>query len=137
MADYIKYFTSPMFKRDEFVNMLKSKMNVRAYAVDDGIILDKEAFNAVRVADMTHWAYINRKCINSNLHTRSAEWYEIPKENEMLYILIIYVDDNRMEVEKSDSLDYLKGQADAYTKLLELTCTKVVDNTTGEVMYET
>lgn len=42
-------------------------MNVRSAEVEDGIILDLDAFNAMRVAYMPHWAYIN-----SNLHTRIA-----------------------------------------------------------------
>ena len=45
---------------------------MRSAEVEDGIILDLDAFNAMRVAYMPHWAYINRKFINSNLHTRIA-----------------------------------------------------------------
>lgn len=141
MADYIKYFTNPMFRGDEFVDMLKEKMNVRACVVEGGVVLDREAFNAVRVAYMPHWAYINRKYINSNLHTRPAMLQEIPQANKMHYTLMIYADNTDMELEQSDKLDYIKGQADTYAKMwraaYEKFCVMVIDNTTGEVMHET
>lgn len=73
---YIKYFVNPMFKKDEFVDLLNSR-GVEAAAVDDGIILDHDAFNAIRVAHMPHWMYLNRQYINSKLHTRPASMKEL------------------------------------------------------------
>lgn len=77
MADFVKYFTNVMFNREKFVDMLQCTMNVPAAVVDDGVILDREAFNAISAAHMPHWAFINRKYINSNLHTRPATSKEI------------------------------------------------------------
>lgn len=64
---YIKYFTSDLFNKSEFVKLLRYTMNVEAAMVEDGIILDIDAFNAVSKAVMPHWAFINSK-----LHTRPA-----------------------------------------------------------------
>ena len=69
---YIKYFTSDLFNKSEFVKLLRYTMNVEAAQVEDGIILDIDAFNAVSKALMPHWAFINSKFINSKLHTRPA-----------------------------------------------------------------
>lgn len=69
---YIKYFTSDLFNKSDFVKLLRYTMNVEAAKVEDGIILDIDAFNAVSKAVMPHWAYINSKFINSKLHTRPA-----------------------------------------------------------------
>ena len=69
---YIKYFTSDLFNKSEFVKLLRYIMNVEATMVEDGIILDIDAFNAVPKAFMPHWAFINSKFINSKLHTRPA-----------------------------------------------------------------
>ena len=72
MNNYIKWFVGPTFRKREFIKLLRYKMNVRCAEVEHCIILDLDAFNAMRVAYMPHWAYINRKFINSNLHTRIA-----------------------------------------------------------------
>ena len=69
---YIKYFTSDLFNKSDFVKLLRYTMNVEATQVEDGVILDIDAFNAVSKAVMPHWAYINSKFINSKLHTRPA-----------------------------------------------------------------
>ena len=72
MANYVKWFVGPMFRKREFIKILRYKMNVEAAEVEDGIILDRDAFNSVRLAYMPHWAYINYEYINSDLHTRPA-----------------------------------------------------------------
>ena len=69
---YIKYFTSDLFNKKKFVKLLRYTMNVESAVVDDGIILDVDAFNGVSKALMPHWAFINSKFINSKLHTRPA-----------------------------------------------------------------
>lgn len=69
---YIKYFTSDLFNKSEFVKLLRYTMNVEAAMVEDGIILDIDAFNGVSKALMPHWASINSKFINSKLHTQPA-----------------------------------------------------------------
>lgn len=88
MNNYIKWFVGPMFRKRDFIKLLRYKMNVEAAEVEDGIILDLNAFNAIRVAYMSHWAYINRKFINSNLHTRPAsrEEYKMAMEKDTIGI---------------------------------------------------
>lgn len=88
MNNYIKWFVGPMFRKRDFIKLLRYKMNVEAAEVSDGIILDKDAFNSMRVAYMPHWAYINRKYINSELHTRPAshEEYKAAMRNDTISI---------------------------------------------------
>lgn len=45
--EFVKYFTNPQFDNAKFADMLRLKMNVRAKAVEDGVILDRDAFNAM------------------------------------------------------------------------------------------
>lgn len=86
MSNYVKWFVNPMFKKHDFIKLLRYKMNVEAAEVNDGIIIDKDAFNSVRAAYMPHWAYINRKYINSDLHTRPAsrEEYKAAMKNDTI-----------------------------------------------------
>lgn len=89
---YIKYFTNAQFNKDEFTKLLRYVMNVKAAPVEDGIILDLEAFNSVPKGAMPHWAFINSRFINSKLHTREAtrEEYKIAasKYRPVLYYII-------------------------------------------------
>lgn len=92
MANFIKYFTNPTFNKPEFVRLLRYSMNVRAAIVDDGIILDLDAFNSISKAAMPHWVFINERYINSNLHTRPASLDEFKAAlnndtTEQLYII--------------------------------------------------
>lgn len=50
IMEFIKYFTNPQFDNVKFADMLRLKMNVRAKAVEDGVILDRDAFNAMSAA---------------------------------------------------------------------------------------
>lgn len=68
--EFVKYFTNPQFDNAKFADMLRLKMNVRAKAVEDGVILDRDAFNAMSAALMPNWAWLNKQSINSPLHTR-------------------------------------------------------------------
>lgn len=76
----IKLFTNPMFNKEEFAEMLRGAMSVPTAVVDDGIILDREAFNATPSYMMPHWAFMNKDDIRSELHTRPAT----PDEATML-----------------------------------------------------
>lgn len=67
--DLIKLFTGPTFNKTGFVNMLIDKMGVKAYAVPDGVILDRHKFNECPAAYMPVWAWLNKEDINSPLHT--------------------------------------------------------------------
>lgn len=66
-----------MFRKEEFVEMLVNIMHVPAVAVDDGIILDRKAFNSISPAHMPHWAWMNKRDINNEFHIRAATTEEI------------------------------------------------------------
>ncbi len=72
---FIKYFVNPTFKREEFTDLLNSR-GVSAAAVADGVIMDLDAFNAINLAHMPAWMFVNRKHINSKYHTRPASMQE-------------------------------------------------------------
>lgn len=138
--EFIKFFTSPMFRKQEFVDMLKYKCNVRACATTDGIILDKEAFNAIHPGHLPHWAYLNRKYINSELHTRPATYDEYHELTKPRYSLVAVTTEENREIQESDNLATMKEQADVcahvWRVVHELTAMYVVDNFTGEIMHE-
>lgn len=131
MADYVKYFTSETFERHDFAAMLKEKMNVQAKAVDDGVILDKDAFNAVCPAHMTHWAFINRDDINSALHTRAATEREIfLLKHPSNYFLRYKIGKYWRTALEGDDLEELKACAEAITqadKVLIVNCDNIVE----------
>lgn len=141
---YIKYFTNPMFEREDFAAVLREKMNVRAKAVEGGVILDHEAFKAVRASHMPHWVFINRQYINDPLHTRPAT----PAEVESLRYSARYImqeyrseEDTKTTIDADSDFSYLRRQALAYKKhYAETVCyvpkLYIVDTTTGEVVYE-
>lgn len=138
--EFIKFFTSPMFRKQEFVDMLKYQCNVRACIADDGIILDKEAFNDIKPGCLPHWAYLNRKYINSELHTRPATYDEYHALTKPRYTLIAITAEENREIQQSDSLESMKEQAGVCAQVWrvvhELTAMYVVDNFTGEIMHE-
>lgn len=138
--EFIKFFTSPMFRKQEFVDMLKYRCNVRACAVDDGIILDREAFNNTSVAYLPHWAYLNKKFINSQFHTRPATYDEYHELTKPRYSVVMRTKDNSTEIQESDSLDNMKEQANIcaciWRNKYEVTAIHVMDNFTGEIMHE-
>lgn len=112
MANFIKYFTNPTFNKTEFVRLLRYSMNVRAAVVDDGIILDLDAFNATSKAAMPHWVFINERDINSNLHTRPASLDEFEAAlnedtTEQLYIIrdCYYNEYDRVTAKEWDKLN--------------------------------
>lgn len=116
MADYIKYFTSTTFDRNDFAAMLKEKMNVQARAVDDGVIIDRGAFNCIHPAHMPHWAFINREDINSALHTRAATEREIfMLSHHSRFFLKYRVGRYWRTALEGDDLEELKACADVIT----------------------
>lgn len=77
---FVKLFTSETFDNRTFARLLERQMNVRAKAVEDGVILDRDAFNSWPAGEMPVWAFVNKADINSPLHTREAqpdEWPDI------------------------------------------------------------
>lgn len=139
--EFIKFFTNSMFNKAEFVDMLKYKCNVRACATDDGIILDRQAFNEIKASHLPHWAYINKQYINSALHTRPASYEEYHALTKPRYTLVaVIADGENREVQMSDNLVSMESQANVCAEVWrvvhELISMCVIDNFTGEIVYE-
>lgn len=133
MATYIKYFTNPTFKRTAFADMLKYKMNVSAGAVDDGVIIDRDAFNATPRALMPEWAQVNSRFINSGLHTRAATEQEIFSIKHPSRYQLKHFSRDQWWTATEGSLDEMKETANA---IKHADYIAVVDITTGEIVYE-
>lgn len=139
--EFIKYFTNPQFDNAKFADMLRLRMNVRAKAVEDGVILDRDAFNATSAAFMPEWAWLNKRYINSSLHTRPAEPAEWPDlTHTYRYLLAIVFDDkDTCQLEQADGLEYISEQADVvagyWRKEDGFYGVAVIDNNTGEIMH--
>lgn len=73
---YIKLFTGPAFKREKFAAMLNG-LGVTAKAVTDGVILNRNAVNAIPEKALPAWVKMNLDDINSIFHTRPATADEI------------------------------------------------------------
>lgn len=97
MAKYVKWFVGPQFNKRDFIKLLRYRMNVQAAEVEDGIILDKEAFNLMPSALMPHWAFINKEDINSNLHTRAADFseYKAAMQNDTITEKYLFEEEQR------------------------------------------
>lgn len=139
--EFIKYFTNPQFDNAKFADMLRLKMNVRAKAVEDGVILDRDAFNAMSAALMPNWAWLNKQSINSPLHTRPAdpaEWPELAHAYRYL-LAIVFDDKDACQLEQADGLEYISKQADMvagyWRKEDGFYGVAVIDNDTGEIMH--
>ena len=129
--EFIKYFTNPQFDNAKFADMLRLKMNVRAKAVEDGVILDRDAFNAMSAALMPNWAWLNKQSINSPLHTRPAdpaEWPELTHAYRYL-LAIVFDDKDACQLEQADMVaGYWRKENGFYG-------VAVIDNDTGEIMH--
>ena len=129
--EFIKYFTNPQFDNAKFADMLRLKMNVRAKAVEDGVILDRDAFNATSAALMPNWAWLNKKSINSDLHTRPAdpeEWPELAHAYRYL-LAIVFDDKDACQLEQADMVAGYWRKEDGFYGVA------VIDNDTGEIMH--
>lgn len=138
--EFIKYFTDPQFNNAKFANMLRLEMNIRANAVEDGVILDREAFNATSSAFIPNWAKVNKQRINNPLYTRPAEPAEWPELTHTYHYLLTILFDNKdaCQLEQADELEYISEQADMvanyWRKEEGFFGVAVIDNDTGEIM---
>lgn len=113
----IKFFTEGVFKGREFADMLVNKCGIKAVPVDGGVILDREAFNAVPAGNLPHWAYINKQYINSPFHTRPATEVETamliaPRQ----YALVVTIDNGKggmmvLDNGRNDNLEAIQKAA--------------------------
>lgn len=67
----IKYLTNNLFDNAGFAEMLNT-IGVHAEAVEGGVILDRTAFNAIKAYNLSEWARVNKKFINSEYHTEEV-----------------------------------------------------------------
>ena len=74
--ELVKFFTTTPFRHQEFSNLLE-RCGIETAAVVDGVILDREAFNAIPASHLPVWAWVNKADINSALHTRPATFREL------------------------------------------------------------
>lgn len=138
---FVKYFVGPEFDKAGFCNLLWHDMNVRCREVDDGVVLDLDAFNAMPAGRMPVWAWQNRDDINSRLHTREAnfsEWPELtPKTRYSLAIVL--EDSDAFPLENAAGLEYMKEEAEEVASAWEcdpaFRAVVVLDNETGRVVY--
>lgn len=66
-----KYMTNRNFNNKAFAEMLNGK-GINAYEVEDGVILDREAYNAYPKAKMPMLMYQNLEYINNPYCTEEA-----------------------------------------------------------------
>lgn len=138
----IKLFTNPMFKKEEFAEMLRDTMNVPTAVVDGGIILDREAFNAVPRYKMPHWAFMNRDDVNSKLHTRPATPVEAAMLNQHYNytMLALFYNKDAYELAQFNTLDDKQRQraelmAHIYSDNSGFVSVAIIDNIADEVVY--
>lgn len=142
--EVIKLFTNPMFRKEEFAEMLRDTMNVATAVVDDGIILDREAFNATPLYMMPHWAFMNRDDIRSKYHTRPATAEEVAMltPNYQYTMLVLFYNKDAHELARFDTLDDKKRQqaqtmARTYRDKYGFVGVVIVDNAADEAVYTT
>lgn len=140
--EVIKLFTNPMFRKEEFAEMLRDTMNVAAAVVDDGIILDREKFNATPLYMMPHWAFMNRDDIRSKYHTRPATPEEVAMltPNYQYTMLVLFYNKDAHELARFDTLDDKKRQqaqtmARTYRDKYGFVGVVIVDNAADEAVY--
>ena len=138
---FVKYLTNNLFDNESFAQMLEVKMNVRAMAMADGVVLDRDKFNAMPITSMPLWAYQNRRFINSDVHSIVLTPDKWPTWNEQFQYSLILQDVNGSitALESAPGCEYLCNECvkvyNAWKNEEPETLVYVVDNTTGEVMF--
>lgn len=135
---FIKYYTSMVFDKQGFRDMLVQKCNIRCAVVEDGLIIDKDALNAAPVEQLPEWVKLNIKSINSQLRTRPSSEQEYEDARKLHYTMYAFTSDKATDLSpvfEDDSLEQMKQTADDWWTITHRTG-YVVDNTTGEIVYE-
>lgn len=128
MFEFVKFFTSPAFRKHDFVAMLEEN-NITAKAVEDGVVLDRAAYNATE--NLPQWAEIMRADINNQFKVRPADVTEWPWRHRKNYVLLVEHDDGEVfELLQSDNLNDMMEQSD-FCETLNISCV-VVNTRTGE-----
>ena len=140
--EFVKFFTPAYFQNEKFCQVLWNHMNVRCKPVEDGVILDREAFNMMPLGEMPTWCWMNHQDINSPLHTRPAtpdEWPELnPKTRYVMGVMYDFTD--VLPLENADGFDYMvteaQDAAEANRDDPEFVAVVIVDKETGKVVYK-
>ena len=145
-STYIKYFTPNTFRKQDFVQILKTQCNVNAIAVDDGIIFDYEALISIPCKLLPHWVWLNREDMCSKWHTRPAtqeEVCQIECKRHYAYSLIAYyrqTEDTHV-LFSSNNLMQMVEDAKEWLYDINATCYDrvapqvwIIDNATGEIV---
>lgn len=140
--EYVKYFTQPPFDNKGFADTL-NRIGVRAKAVDDGVILNRQALNTIKVGSLPIWVYLNKEDINSKVHIRPATAKEIADCISSGYQFMTMILERGMSpivIEANDELSYLKRQADSYRKHRaaqgDNRTIAIMDTATGDWVYK-
>lgn len=135
---FVKYYTNDFFNKERFKDTLVQKYNVRCAVVDDGVILDRDALNAVPVSLLIEWIRVNLKNINSKLHTREAteqEYNDAKMPRYIMYAAAGVKDKDFTAIFKDDNLSKITDTTDLWKEATGRNG-YVVDTTTGEIVYE-
>lgn len=68
----VLYLTNNSFDKAEFAKLL-NKIGVSAEMTEKGVVLDKEALNAIPNYKLPHWVYMNKAHINSPYCTEEVK----------------------------------------------------------------
>lgn len=79
---FVKFFAPAWFERERFASLLNDH-GIDAVAVEGGVILARDAFNAIPSGELPVWAWLNKADINSPLHTRPISDREKDMVNSM------------------------------------------------------
>lgn len=69
---FVLYKTNSSFNKELFAKRLREH-GVTAKATEHGVILDRDAFNAIPQYVLPHWLWVNKAIINSEYHTEKVE----------------------------------------------------------------
>lgn len=68
----VLYRTNSSFNKELFAKRLREH-GIIAKTTERGVILDRDAFNAIPQYALSHWLWMNRAIINSEYHVERVE----------------------------------------------------------------
>lgn len=134
---FIKYFTSDIFRKEEFCEVLRYECNVKAAPTEGGIILDKTAFDAIPNWQLPQWVYANKRFINNKLHTIEVDEVEYEAVRPKHWALWVPQAHNSIVIRpvfEDDDFHLIEEIADNWIRISNITVI-IVNNTTGERIF--
>lgn len=141
MTNTIKFFTSKVFDNGKFADTLVLKCNVRAIAVEGGVVLDLDALDEIPVALLPEWVQILRDKLHSPLHTRAATSEEIYRLEtgfgKPSYSLQVLHDGRWIKMICGNPQELI-SQAEEYIRIAadDIEGIVVLDESTGELLFD-